>query len=1178
MSRVAEWTLIFFAFLFLSASYASTQPVTTANDGFGPAGRVYHAMAKAMPRQLPPTGEAPEVYRIGLPLAVAGIAKSLDWVISAGFDRLNLVFSAFSIAGLTLLLQRHVPNALPRLVVISAFMLEPHSSFRLSYFMPISVNASAMAFLIAGLLAIDWYRASPGLARAVVLAALVAVGVTVHEVVLVIGVCAACARAGRRDWLPLAAGLFALVVLHSWIVATPSTLTFTYDGQMWRWLVEKSPARYLQSWLFVFGPFIVIPILYWRSAVAFLSAESALFGYLVALAAYAWVGGPETEELLAFASPVVWILIARAIALSGVADASGIAVLLLGLQVVALRGFVAIGGPLDTPVVNGDTWERLGWAGAKTYLSYENMRAHFGDPFILNVYALIYILACFAVVAFLYQRGDSEEMHALLTAHGTRLRAQVPIAHLRARKPLTRGLVFGVALPLVLAPVIWLSVSRFYWSHFDTPAVLYLFYNLARVWTGIVLFLVFWASGARILNCAPARGTSAQAWVIHVECAVAGAAAWSLAIVLLASFHLYRLWLVLPVVAIGLGVALHDLTRNNAGQDNSEESYSPSSPLALLARIAATASAIALLVAIVLWGNTVGDYDVFGTYLAYYQAVLDNHSNGPNPYYVHYWITRGHGLGFLFNILSDVQGAGLATYGVILVGGAMVWRLAVRSRMAASAIGWAGVIVYLSFYMHGGAVAKPHTIRNTLILYLALSFVSHIAFRDSSSQLYRWSRLLVITAILLMTPMSIAIILPMFVAEVALITLLRGQADAFRMLLYPAWAICVSFSIWLLNYSTVGLPEAPLVMQGHFMNAERFARWLDPALAYLKFGGTPDVAGGAIGSQAGELLVRVFNPTAFFTDFVARLGQMIVESTGAAALVLSAGGVGAWILTRLVRRRSDHASAQQRLLAPVAYLLFVIAILISFRMLGGGSTGSSTARFTDFIDPLLTAIGVLLLSSAWFDSERTSVRHWVGLLIGGTCVVASAIGLQEVARSPWASGLKFLVGAESYASIHEASWRTATAARVASMIPGVSAIELLTDNPAFTGLPSTRFQVPDGCEYCRDFSQLAFGTADQAEAIYRNSGVDYFLFDLADGPAVFWSGFGPMYGADSVMSRFKVFAHVPAGASDFYVLTWRIADEPRTPDLEQFVQKWMAKVERERKTGYYGLYLRTYSR
>src|SRR5438093_13410254 len=110
MSRTAEWWWILVSLLLLNLTYASSQPVNTFNEGLGSEGQTYHAMAKNMPRVLPPQGGSPFVYPLGTPFLAAGLAKSRDWGISAGFDRPDGAFTAPSGITLAFLLQRRVSS------------------------------------------------------------------------------------------------------------------------------------------------------------------------------------------------------------------------------------------------------------------------------------------------------------------------------------------------------------------------------------------------------------------------------------------------------------------------------------------------------------------------------------------------------------------------------------------------------------------------------------------------------------------------------------------------------------------------------------------------------------------------------------------------------------------------------------------------------------------------------------------------------------------------------------------------------------------------------------------------------------------------------------------------------------------------------------------------------------
>jgi hypothetical protein len=401
MSRAVEWCWILVALFLLNLTFASTQPVD-AREGLGEGGGIYHAIARTTPRILPPQGESPFVYRFGTPLLVAAVAKSRDWVISAGFDRVNVFANAISVLLLAWLLQRHVAGAIARLIVLGAFMLAPHSPVRLAYFHPLSVDATTLALLLAGLATLEWYQSRPSPVRAAPLAILVAGGVIVHEVMLVIGM-ATLFAALTSTWrgslrhtgarLPLAAGLIVFAILLAWITPTPSQFSLATDAAR-----GKSPWQFAVAWFLVFGPLLALPLYFWRQSRQWLVDRPGYLVYLVILAAFAMFRAAETERYLVYASPVVWILIARSIEWARLDAASPAMPTVVGLQALSFRAFVPIGGPLDPPQIGGEVWERLGHAGAASVLSSANLWSEFCSPTMLMFYVLWYALTSVVVI------------------------------------------------------------------------------------------------------------------------------------------------------------------------------------------------------------------------------------------------------------------------------------------------------------------------------------------------------------------------------------------------------------------------------------------------------------------------------------------------------------------------------------------------------------------------------------------------------------------------------------------------------------------------------------------------------------------------------------------------------------------------------------------------------------
>ncbi len=406
--RAAEWSWILGACLLLNLSFASFQPVNRSNGGLAYDGQHYYAMARQTPRDLPPRGAAPFVYRIGTPFLAAALAKTQDWVIAAGFDRVNLAANLLTVILLTVWLRRHVADAVGRVLVVVFFMVEPHSPMRFAYYYPIYVDPAALMFLVGGLLGLDWFAARPGFTRAVGLATLISVGVAFREVVLVIAVAMLfvpspgwMARARSFVWLPLACGTIVLVAIHAWAIALDTPSNYTTLGEVRRWLSEKSVTQYILAWFLVFGPLLVLPFCYGKASVRLLINRPDWLAYLTVLATLAWVGGSDTERLVVFASPVVYLLIASGLGWMGIAATSPVMAVFVLAQLISSRIFVPIGGPAAPPVVGTTEWNRtasqINWVS-----TYDSLWSQFCGSEAIAAYLLWYGVLGAGVVAFVW--------------------------------------------------------------------------------------------------------------------------------------------------------------------------------------------------------------------------------------------------------------------------------------------------------------------------------------------------------------------------------------------------------------------------------------------------------------------------------------------------------------------------------------------------------------------------------------------------------------------------------------------------------------------------------------------------------------------------------------------------------------------------------------------------------
>ena len=416
----SSWVWLGVAVFLCHMFYAGTQPVNRFHESnthmpAGADGRVYLDMAKQIPGELPPPGIAPYVYRIGAPFAVAAVAKSLDWVIAAGFDRLDVACNVASVLLLFAFLRRSTTSGFAVTLVILLFLLGPYWPTRYSYFQPLSVDAFVLLGMVATLLAIEWFRDKPSWERALVVTLITCAGVTIHELLLLPGLSLAVAgernsppsslwpqtQANARSYvrLPGLTGIGVLIGLQIWI--TPTTSPFSWQAQLEQGLSDASVIRFGLAWFAVFGPVLGLALFQWRTTLGVLRARPDWSLCLVVLTALAWVAGVDRERLLVFASPIVGVVLARSLTDASALWTGHAAGALMVLQIIWTRAFLPIGAALPAPELGSDVWARLG-DGVWT-LSPANLASHLWSPTVVrfNLWAALLAVAALAgVVSF----------------------------------------------------------------------------------------------------------------------------------------------------------------------------------------------------------------------------------------------------------------------------------------------------------------------------------------------------------------------------------------------------------------------------------------------------------------------------------------------------------------------------------------------------------------------------------------------------------------------------------------------------------------------------------------------------------------------------------------------------------------------------------------------------------
>lgn len=339
--------IIVIFFITISLSGLLQSPISR-DGGKGWDGAKYYSVADQFRRHKVPLEHGPYVYRVGTPFLVALFFPNS---IYRGFKYINLLATVGVIALFYFWLRVHLRVGWVRVMLVGLFITQWHAPLRFLFYAPISTDPLMLVALCGGLLVIHRIKQSPSLVWVWLLGLIVFVGVLVREVVLILPVAllVTAIRQIRPNpmfllkqirlayWIPAMLGIVALVISHRVVV---QLYDYSFVGAGLNWLFAKRPWAYFEGWFLAFGPILVLPIFDWRNVRAFLAVNPDLAIVLVGFALVGWVGGSDTERLLYWSFPIVYVLIGRAIedTIAGIASKAFVLVL-TAAQLMAQRIF-----------------------------------------------------------------------------------------------------------------------------------------------------------------------------------------------------------------------------------------------------------------------------------------------------------------------------------------------------------------------------------------------------------------------------------------------------------------------------------------------------------------------------------------------------------------------------------------------------------------------------------------------------------------------------------------------------------------------------------------------------------------------------------------------------------------------------------------------------------------------
>ena len=416
--NAAEMMVILTAFIVVNLVSQAFQKPILLNGGRGSDGVHYYAVAENLSKGCLPRAVAPYVYCIGTPLLASLVSSALRMDLIVSFKTINIVGNLVTVILLLLWLRRYLDNSKVRTLMVLLFVTQWLSPVRFVYFYPVYVDPWCFVFLLAGLLGIYSFVVKPTWLSVCYLALVSFVGTIFKESVFVIPlallfstdpliqqgdsflqrVSLAFARARRKlvpmSIVPLVCGVMGL--LSVWLIAS-QTNDYSFFKAALKWAYRKPILTYLTAWFITFGPMMILPIYDWRRNFVFLRDNQYLLIYLSSIAVLGWVGGSDTERILYWAMPVVYLLMGRSLQNVSKFLSARLFLLLILAQLISQRVFLTIPDPTSVPVPVSYSFTL---ALLDRLFSYNNMWSYFCDPRVLFVY--LFLCLSFSIVVALW--------------------------------------------------------------------------------------------------------------------------------------------------------------------------------------------------------------------------------------------------------------------------------------------------------------------------------------------------------------------------------------------------------------------------------------------------------------------------------------------------------------------------------------------------------------------------------------------------------------------------------------------------------------------------------------------------------------------------------------------------------------------------------------------------------
>jgi hypothetical protein len=315
--RGGEYLAIAVLFAGVSVLSSVTQRASVAGQWDGAR---YQDMADQMVRGAAVQSEAPFVYRVALPWAVATLYPT-DLV--KGFTQLNIAAAAVACLLLAVWLEiAGVRSARLRVLLVALFIAAWHGPSRFVYFAPTTVDPPLFVFLLAGSILAYSIAREYRPVKLVALMAVCAAGTLCRESMVLVPAAflfinnplgpAPARRVPRLAvWGPALACAAAMVAARQMVHTIGGAYSFA--GAIRQMLTSKPLFTMPLAAFIAFGPILAVLMADWRGTMARLREQQYVGALLAGAIGLAYIGGSDTERLLFWSAPAVYVLIGFAL-------------------------------------------------------------------------------------------------------------------------------------------------------------------------------------------------------------------------------------------------------------------------------------------------------------------------------------------------------------------------------------------------------------------------------------------------------------------------------------------------------------------------------------------------------------------------------------------------------------------------------------------------------------------------------------------------------------------------------------------------------------------------------------------------------------------------------------------------------------------------------------------------